>query len=79
MTEAETPRNRRSAESPRGGGVVSAVALVVALSALGFTAWMVLYPNTFARSSEPAYTDAERAEAKAAACTAFNTVRAGIM
>lgn len=79
MTEAEEPRNRRRAADSRGGGLVSGVALVVALAALGLTAWMAFFPETFGRSADPAYTDAERAEAKSATCTAFNTVRAGIV
>lgn len=48
------------------------------VAALGLTTWITLYPNTFARSGDPGYTDAEHADAKRIACAAFAAVRKGI-
>lgn len=60
-----------TAPSPRSGLLYTA--LVVALLSLGIAVFALLRP-----AAEPEYTDAQRSDAKAAICGAFETVRTGV-
>ena len=51
------------------------VALVVAIAAAGLAGWALLDGSG---TSEPSYTDTQRAEAKVKACTAMDVVRRGV-
>lgn len=57
--------------SPRNGLLY--LAFAVALASLGVAAFALLRP-----AAEPEYTDAQRNDAKAVVCTAFDTVRTGV-
>jgi hypothetical protein len=58
--------------SPRSGLLY--VTLVVALLALGVAVYALVRPT----GSEPKYSDTQRSDAKAAMCSAFDTVRRGV-
>lgn len=61
-------------EKSSGRPVLAIVALAVALVALGVSVFALLREPERA----PEYTEAQRAEAKTAVCTAFETVRTGV-
>ena len=67
-------------KASRAGQALSIVAVVVAVGAIGLTAWLMRYPDTLRNltSTGTTYTDAQRAAAKVKTCNAFNTVRAGV-
>jgi hypothetical protein len=74
MTEP-IPIHRPEDPSPRRGGVLAIAAVVLALAALGLSAWTALRP---ARTPEPTYSAAQRDDAKVAICNAANVVRKGV-
>lgn len=61
-----------SGPSPRGGLVY--LALAVAVLSLGVAVFALLRPTDV----DPEYTDAQRGDAEAAICAAFETVRRGV-
>lgn len=79
-TPEEAPRaNRRSIRPPRDGGLVmTVVALVLALIAVGLAGWALLRTPAGDSTSAPTYTESEQADAKAATCSAVETVRRGV-
>ncbi|MGV0835990.1 hypothetical protein [Mycolicibacterium thermoresistibile] len=62
--------------APNRGFVISIVALMVAVAALGAGVWALLRDTD--SPSQPSYTDEQRTDAKTAACEAFDTVRRGV-
>jgi hypothetical protein len=52
-------------------------ALVIAVAALGLAGW-ALFQQSHDEPSEQAYSDTERADAKAKTCAAFDLVRSGV-
>jgi hypothetical protein len=69
-----TPPSRPSEASI--GGLLPRIALVVAALALALAGWLWFNPRS--ASSEPTYTDAQRADAKTKICSAFEIVRKGV-
>ncbi len=61
-------------ENSSGRPVLAGVALAVAFVSLGLSAFVLVREP----DRTPEYTDAQRAEAKTAVCTAFDTVRTGV-
>lgn len=61
-------------DASRNPVALAVAALVVASAAVGLAVWALLRPSP----TEPSYTDAQRAEAKATVCTAYQTVRNGV-
>ena len=61
--------------SPRRPGLVTIVALVIAIAALALAGW-TLYRLDIA--SEPSYSDQQRADAKRTICEAMDIVRKGV-
>jgi hypothetical protein len=59
---------------------VTAVALALAVVAIGLSGWALLQPVLSGKHSGSAenYSDAQRADAKSKACLAFDTVRRGV-
>lgn len=79
MADAEgghTTSATSPATATHRGMVVSIVALVVAVAAIGVGAWAVLRDST--SPSQPSYSDEQRSDAKATTCEAFDTVRRGV-
>ncbi|MET0450787.1 MAG: hypothetical protein ABW137_03025 [Mycobacterium sp.] len=69
--------DRVGRESPRRGGALSVVALVLSLIAVGLGAWAVFGPAR-KPAADAAYTPTQQSDAKAAICTAAGLVRSGI-
>ena len=73
-TEPEPPTSHAKPESVRGRGRLAvAVIAVIAVVALGLSAWAVLRPYVENYSS-----DEKRGEAKTEVCAAFDVVRRGV-
>ena len=51
---------------------------ILSLAAIGLAAWALLRPGSGSVSSAPTYSDAQRSDAKAHTCSAFNIVRQGV-
>lgn len=80
MSSSETPVRSHSVDSPdtpRKGGIVAILALIVALVALGLAGWAAFRPTPEPAAS-PAYTASQQADAKKAVCAASDLVRRGI-
>ncbi len=67
---ASTPRDR--------GSLVMAFVAVLAVTAFGLAGWAMLRSASGGSGSAPAYSDSQRADAKAQICAAFDTVRRGV-
>lgn len=76
----DKPTGSPHRKQPRDRGQLPLLAVaVLALVALGLASWALLRPTAGGGSStEPTYTDAQRADAKGKVCAAFNTVRTGV-
>jgi hypothetical protein len=74
-TRSEVRRTR--AESDRSTWLQALVA-ALAVVAIGLSLWALLQPANGASGSAGDFSDAQRADAKAQACTAFTTVRTGV-
>ncbi|TDY02102.1 hypothetical protein BCL50_4712 [Mycolicibacterium litorale] len=80
----ETSESQRSVSHARTdaakdrGSVPIIVVAVIAVAALALAGWALLRPAGGGSDAAGEYTDAQRAEAKTAVCTAFNTVRSGV-
>jgi len=66
-----------STPPPNRSGAVAVVALVLAVVAVGLSAWTVLR-HTSDGPAEPSYTAAQQNDAKTAICTAADLVRKGV-
>lgn len=71
------PIQRDPAKSPRRTSVVAIVALVLAMAALGLSAWTALRPLPRTSTGE-GYSPTQRADAKTAICNAVELVRRGV-
>ncbi len=76
MSTSEAPP-AQPASTPRRGGAVAIVALILALIAVGLAAWAAFRP-TPTTSAESTYTTAQQGAAKSTVCAAANVVRKGI-
>jgi hypothetical protein len=77
--EIETPaptRQHRAQTLPNRSLLVSVVAVVLAVLALGMAVWALVRSHDAAGPGS--YTDGQRSDAKATACAAFATVRSGV-
>lgn len=75
MASSEEPTGHHSERSPRRGGAIAVVALVMSLAALGLATWTVLRPTGTPTQS---YSEGQRNDAKSRACAAADTVRKGV-
>jgi hypothetical protein len=75
MPTTETSSSRHAGDSGRGG-VLSVVAVVLALIAVGLAAWAAFRPAK--EPAAPTYTAAQQSDAKAAICAAADLVRRGV-
>ena len=82
MTESSEseppPEGRRKAASRDRGSLVSAVAAVLAIVAMGLSGWALQRTFSGASASAPEYSDAERTAAKGNICADYETVWAGV-
>ncbi len=72
---SESSSSRRNRDRRSSAGPVSWVALILAVAALALAGWTFY---TSDKSSTPAYSDTQRAEAKVKACGAVDLVRRGV-
>ncbi len=77
MSPSEDQPTRTAPASPRRGGVLTIVALVLAVVALALAAWAAFRPAP-KPAGQPEYTAAQQADAKLAICTASDLVRKGV-
>src|SRR4051812_17676578 len=75
MPTTETSASRHAGDSGRGG-ILSVVAVVLALVAVGLAAWAAFRPAK--EPAAPTYTAAQQSDAKAAICAAADLVRRGV-
>jgi hypothetical protein len=89
QTAEHDPSPSRAHRQPSrdGSGLALAVVALIALVALGLATWTLLRPaHNAARTATPTagaaagvdYTEAQRTDARANICKAFNTVRTGV-
>lgn len=77
MSSTEPISINRPDDSPRRGGTLAIVALVLSLAALGLSAWTAIRPVQ-KTSAEADYSTAQRTDAKVAICGAADLVRKGV-
>jgi hypothetical protein len=77
MSSREVPPGQHSGESPRRGGALAVIALIVSLAALGLSAWTAFRPAA-GPSAGTEYTTAQQTDAKATICGAVDVVRKGV-
>lgn len=75
--DAPTARAHRKPSRDRGQ-LALAVVTVIALAALGLAVWSLMRPAPGSSHSTSSYTDAQRKDAKAKTCAAFEVVRTGV-
>lgn len=75
--EAPSKVRQASATSDRISRIQAVVA-ALAVVAIGLSLWALLAPGSGGAGSKADFSDAQRAEAKTQACTAFATVRTGV-
>jgi hypothetical protein len=75
MPSSDSTPNRHAGDS-RGAGVLPIVAVVLALIAVGLSAWAAFRPAK--EPAAPTYTAAQQSDAKAAICAAADLVRKGV-
>jgi hypothetical protein len=73
-----TSHNRPTKAGRDRDSWITAVIAALAIVALGLSLWTLLHPAPGGSESAAKYSDAQRAEAKTQACTAFTTVRTGV-
>jgi hypothetical protein len=82
-TEDDSPTRRAHRTPSRDRSPVALIVVaVIAIVAIGLSAWALLRPVPAAsgpNAATPTYTDAQRADSKTKICTAFTTVRTGVM
>lgn len=69
--------HRKSTSRDRSS-LITAVVAVLAIAALGLSAWALQRTFSGGSASAPVYSDSQRADAKAKVCAAFQTVRRGV-
>ncbi|MDT5064392.1 MAG: hypothetical protein QOK02_547 [Mycobacterium sp.] len=75
MASTEASSSRHAGDSGRGG-ILSVVAVILALVAVGLAAWAAFRPAK--EPAAPTYTAAQQSDAKAAICAAVDLVRRGV-
>jgi hypothetical protein len=75
MSSSDSPSSRHAGDS-RVAGVLPIVALILALIAVGLSAWAAFRPAK--EPAAPTYTAAQQSDAKAAICAAADLVRRGV-
>ena len=77
MSTSAQPETSAPPSSPRRGGAVAVVALLLSLVAVGLAAWAVFGPPR-KLPQDAGYPAARQADAKASICTAAGLVRTGV-
>jgi hypothetical protein len=75
MSSSDSSSSRHAGDS-RGAGVLPIVAVVLALIAVGLSAWAAFRPAK--EPAAPTYTAAQQSDATAAICAAADLVRKGV-
>ncbi|MCW2559429.1 MAG: hypothetical protein JWP55_3393 [Mycobacterium sp.] len=75
MSPSDSPSSRHAGDS-RVAGVLAIVAVILALIAVGLSAWAAFRPAK--EPAAPTYTAAQQTDAKSAICAAADLVRRGV-